>query len=383
MPFVTACPYCPAKMKVPDLSLGGSLCCPKCGNNFTVAPAELEAVKNPAPEPVAREHVAAAVEPPPPTEEVPWWVAPTVPVAAPPPAPAPLPARPEPPPPSPAITNSTHAPIFFEPAVPMPEVRSSWVNSWSACALILAALALLFAVLAFPRWLPITLAAFGCLVALIGVLAARENWEPRDVVWLGLGGGGNALLLILVLSVPSWLNNQWGRDFEVPPPDLNQQVMVSRDNTTDVKTLTTTDWVEADKNAIRQGDVLVRIESVAVDRVEGSDYPSLLIKLHLANVGQLHEVLYHGQASDAPPPIVRDSRGRRLHWSDLGVHAKKAGQVGTVSVFPTHEVNDLLVFESPWPGPLELELPASAWGREGFCKFRIPNEFIRHNSRPK
>ena len=40
MPFITACPFCPSKMKVPDKVLGASLPCPRCGSYFTVARAE-------------------------------------------------------------------------------------------------------------------------------------------------------------------------------------------------------------------------------------------------------------------------------------------------------------------------------------------------------
>jgi hypothetical protein len=40
-------------------------------------------------------------------------------------------------------------------------------------------------------------------------------------------------------------------------------------------------------------------------------------------------------------------------------------------------MNVLLVFEPPASGwnSLQLELPASAWGRKGTCRFRIPELF--------
>src|SRR5262245_32544948 len=44
MPFHTVCPFCPTKFKFPDKSLGASIRCPKCGNNFTAAPQDEEAL---------------------------------------------------------------------------------------------------------------------------------------------------------------------------------------------------------------------------------------------------------------------------------------------------------------------------------------------------
>jgi hypothetical protein len=111
----------------------------------------------------------------------------------------------------------------------------------------------------------------------------------------------------------------------------------------------------------------------------------LLIALHIANVGPLHNVIYHGQASGEHPAIVRDSRGKELPRRDLGDGAKKAGQVGTVSILPLHDVKDLLAVEAPWSGTahMEVDLPAAAWEREGICKFTIPATFIVRKNRGK
>src|SRR5215471_18477725 len=99
MPFLAACSFCPNKLKVPDQAVGACLRCPKCGNYFTVAPAEAaEPVANPRRPliaPAAPERPAAPVETPPPPEDLPWWVLEAP--AAPPPPP------PEPPPPPPAV----------------------------------------------------------------------------------------------------------------------------------------------------------------------------------------------------------------------------------------------------------------------------------------
>jgi hypothetical protein len=381
MPFITACSFCPNKLKVPDQSLGASLRCPKCGNYFTVAPAELAPAKPPSRPPVTEEVRAAS---PPQTSSsapLPWWVE-TPPTAA----PAPVsPAPPQPlAPPVPAVAPTL---LFPEPPRPRPSsTLPNWINAWGVLAFFFAALALLVAAFALARFLSISLAVVGLATGLAGVLAQREEWHLKDSVWLALGGGGSGLLLLLALFAPSWLSVRWGMDFDVPETDRNKQMLVSRDNRTEVKELLSGDRVDAETNAIRQGDIFVRVESAVVERPSEKEQPALVITLHIANVGQLYNVAYHGQASGKHPAVVRDSRGKELQRRDWAAKDKKKPHpLGEVSILPTHEVKDLVVCETPWSGTaqLELDLPAAAWGREGVCRFTISTSFLLHKERSK
>lgn len=262
----------------------------------------------------------------------------------------------------------------------------SWINAWGVIAFFLAALALLVAAFALPRFLSISLAVLGLATALIGLMAQREESHLKDRVWLALGGVGSGLLLLLALFAPSWLSVRWGMDFDVPEPDRNKLVMVSRDNRTELKELSSGDRVDAETNAIRQGDVLVRVESAIVERPAEKEQPVLLITLHIANVGQLHNIPYDGQASGEHRAIVRDSRGKELQSRELKDKDKhRAHPIGKVSILPTHEVKDVVVRESPWSGTshLELDVPSAAWGREGVCRFTIPSTFVVHSKRSK
>lgn len=381
MPFVTACSFCPNKLSVPDQSLGASLRCPKCGNYFTVAPAELAPAKPPSRPPVPVEMRPAAPPQASSSEALPWWVE-TPPSAALPPA-SPEPALP-PAAPVPAVVPAL---LFPEPPRAHPaSTLPSWINAWGVLAFFFAALALLMAACALPRFLTITLAVLGLAIGLVGLMAQGEEWRPKDAVWLALGGGGSGLLLLLALFAPSSLSVRWGMDFDVPEPDRNKQMLVSHDNKTEVKELTSADRVDAETKAIRQGDIFIRVESAVVERPTVKEQPALMITLHIANVGQLYNVAYHGQASGQFPAVVRDSRGKELQRRDWkATDKKKPHPLGNVSILPTHEVKDLVVCEPPWSGTgqVELDLPAAAWGREGVCRFTIPASFLVHKERSK
>lgn len=385
MPFVAACPFCPHKLTVPDRAVGACVPCPKCGNYFTVAPSETVPSKTPRrvvppPSPVAAPTPAPRPTPTP-AADLPWWVTtPPQPVVPPAPEPEPEPEPPAPPTPSPTGAPSLAAFDFPEPPPP-PEPSSlpPWINPWGVFAFFLAAVAMLLAAFALPRWLSLSFAALGLLLGLVGAVVPREEWKIKDAIWLALGGGGCALLVFLGLLRPAWLNDRWARDFVVPEPDANQQMEVSWNNETEIKELHGDDRVDAATHAIRQGGLLIRVDSVEEKRLTKNDPPVLLITLHIENVGQLHIVTYHGQGGDGPKAVARDSRGKELQRRDLGSEAKTLGQCKTVTVLPTHEVKDIIAVEAPWSGTahVELDLPSAAWGREGVCKFTIPTHFSR------
>jgi hypothetical protein len=399
MPFVTACSFCAHRVKVPDRAMGACLCCPKCGSSFTVAPASL-VPSEPPPPAVERSPAPPPAQPAqPPAEDQPWWVvavpaaalAPTLPPAPVEKQPSPPPVEKQPPapapvekqPPAPAVRPP--APRLVLPELPPPSSSSvpEWINAWGALAFFFAAVALVLAALSLPRSLSGACAGVGLLVGLAGVVARREERKVRDVVWLVLGGGGCGVLLLVVLLRPGWFNDLWVMDFEVPEPDRNRQLLVSRNNDAEIKELHGGERVDAAAHAIRHGDVLVRVESATVERLAENDAPVLLVKLHVGNVGQLHLLTYRGQASGEQPVTARDSRGQELARRELGVQAARLGQIGTVSVLPEHDLEDLVAVEAPWPGTahVELDVPAAAWGGEGVCKFTIPNTFLGQTQR--
>lgn len=314
--------------------------CPKCGNHFTIAPMELVPTKEPKRPAASPKPISAFV--------------------------------PQAPPRAVAV-------VFPQPPPPLSESSMpGWINAWGVFAFSLAALAMLLGAFALPRWLALCFIGLGLLLGLIGLGMPREQWKLKDGIWLALGGGGCGVLLLIGLLRPGWLSERWPRDFEVPEPDADKQIMVSRHNASEVKELQGNDRVDATTYAIRQGDILVRIERAEVKQVAPNGPPVLFIVLRIANAGPLHMFTYRGQAGGQQGAVARDSRGVELQRRELEAESKKRGQIGTVVLLPLHEVTDLLAVVPPWPGSarVEVDLPSAAWGREGVCRFTIPSAFI-------
>lgn len=379
MPFVTACSFCSQSLKVPDQALGASLRCPKCGDYFTVARSETPLPTRKPPRPHPPPKAAPAPVQPASSADQPWWV------ASPPQPPAPPPVPETPPAPASMLVPSPPLGVHaFPPPPPMPVASSlpPWINAWGVFAFTLAALALVFAAFGLPRFLTIILTALGLLLGLVGFFMTEQDWRLKDGIWLGVGGGGNALLLLAALFWPGWLNERWGRDFVVPEPEQNQLLLVSRDNNNEVKELSESERVDAQTHALRLGGCFVRIDRAELTRAREKQ-PVLVLHLHLENISPIHEISYHGQASPEHRASARDSRGHPLKPLDLDSKDKRARPVATVSLLPMHEVEDVLAVEAPWPGTanVEVDLPAAAWGKEGVARFTVPSGWIQNWNR--
>lgn len=375
MPFVVQCPYCQIRARVPDRAMGGSGKCVRCGNYFTLTPAEDQHVPELVGSPVEPHSsdlepasMGAAI-----AEAASAYKIPTVPdepdeedVDA-------APARPA----SVFATNSS---------APSGGSSPAWINGIGAAAFVLGSAALLAASFDSIRVATIPLTLIGLLLVVIQILKRPKRWRSRDVLWLLAGGGICAAVLATALFNPHLLNRNWGRDFRVEEPDPLQLFLVSRDGKVTGSALTEADWVDASKHAIRQGDLHVTLEKVAVQAppVTGPDktkQPHLLITVRLANVGRLSQLMYERVKG---PPILRDDQGQTYALRTFEPPNVVERQVLKEILSPNRRIEDLWIFEPPDPGAahLELELPSSIWGGKGTCKFRIPREMFSGKKSP-
>lgn len=254
------------------------------------------------------------------------------------------------------------------------------VNPYGAVAVALATLASVSAVLVGVRMVTIVLVILGLLVVAFGFVVRKEERERKDSVWFALGGALNGLVLLLVLFRPAWLNSFWGLDVKTNEPTIQQMIVVPRKQPyADGKLLTADDWVDATNDAIRQGKVVVRIESVKKG-LRGNT-PCLQVHLQIANFGT--EVLpISGFSGDQP--ALTDSSGRSYAFLKPQKRIYAEGPVASFEdiVDKTFDLkvdcsqDYQLLFEMPSRVDLlKLEVPASAWGREGRCKFEITSLF--------
>jgi hypothetical protein len=355
MPFLASCPYCARKVRAGDHQLGWSWACRGCGSSFSLAP-NLP-VWHAAP---AGGTVGAVRQQP---QQV-------LTEAGPPAVPAVF---------SPTVANA-----------PAEGPGPGWVSWWGLSAASLASLAVLF--VSVPRWrLPaLALATLGLAVVLFGLLATLEGRKASDCVWLTLGGIANAAVLFLVLVAPEIFNGLWVIDTAVPRTDPDQQVLMARDQSREDRVLVDGQWADAADDAIRQDDLLLRVQSVQVgpqpeDRAKRPAARFLLVHLRLLNVGHERTIQLAGFAEDTHRPTLTDDRGRPLAFLEQRYRKPARGPAvfetgprpGSVPLVPTGHVDALLIFEAPLTpaGALQLELPAAAWGGKGVCRVRITRFF--------
>ena len=140
-----------------------------------------------------------------------------------------------------------------------------------------------------------------------------------------------------------------------------------------------------------QGDVQVAISEVFIDYVtveslrsqSQSQKPLFQIRISLRNIGQNRKIEYSGWSESGSSfsteyARLSDNFDNRYKRINFGFSADVVGQVDNESIYPGKKVTDLLIFELPLDTVeyLQLELPANAFGGEGFIRFQIPRSMM-------
>ena len=260
------------------------------------------------------------------------------------------------------------------------------MNPWGFAACGAATLALLVATLTAVYWLTVALAVAGIGMAFWGTCTTSAERWPRGRVSLFSSGGLNALILLLALFVPGVLNGWWSIDVAPPKRDRNALVVVPRDNPLDEGKPLESEWTNAETEAVRQDDVLIRLESVRVSRLPKKPGLYFLVHFRLSAVGSGETIRFEGYAAGGDGPRLTDDFGKSYAFVEQRKRKETPGPRGRrgtlvfeeappepVDVVPDRSLDLVLVFDGV-PAqfvPVKLELPASAWGREGLCRFRI------------
>lgn len=250
---------------------------------------------------------------------------------------------------------------------------------WGALAFALAVLALFVASLTLLRSLTIALSGLGVIAAALGLPGLSSR---RDRPWLIVGGFLGGAVVLLALFAPWVLNTYWAMDVPVLETDPHPLVVTPRaDPHGKGSPLTADTWADADKEAIRQDDLLIWVDSVVAGRLpDKAAKPYLLVNFKLSQLRTERDITVSA-LTGTQSPVLTDAAG--TPWALVEQRPRRA----IITPFDAEVLIDqILIFELPLavlqlpaakaadselPVDLKLEVPASAWGRQGVCRFRI------------
>jgi hypothetical protein len=262
------------------------------------------------------------------------------------------------------------------------------INPLGAVGLILATFGLLSATLLGNRGLTYTMLGLGITAVILGFALAAVFRKTGNLGWLVIGGMVNAAVLSVVLFAPGLLNRYWAMDAAPPQPDLHQMTAFSGEPDDIGRVLAPADVVDA-TNSIAQDGVSLRIVAAATGEVAGKGTKRfLLVWIRVSCIGYQRPITFEGFGSDKHRPTLKGAAGESYAFVEQRARKLPAGGVvfltaapHPVDIQPTRCLDFQLVFEAPPAdfSPLTLQLPASAWGRNGVCKYRIDRLFAPKN----
>lgn len=153
------------------------------------------------------------------------------------------------------------------------------------------------------------------------------------------------------------------------------------------------EWADARKGAIRQGDLQVQVAQVTIGKValktitgnsESKD-DLLMVKLELLNTNRTKKVEYQSWSGrdisfDRDYATLKDNFDNSYNRISFGLGSYPVGAVErSESIYPNKSVTDVLVFEVPLDTIeyLRLELPAKNFGGTGMLRLQIPKAMIQ------
>lgn len=256
------------------------------------------------------------------------------------------------------------------PSLVLESGKSAQIRPFSLLSVLLASAALIVASVVGMRWLTISLALLGLAAGVFGILAYRDHNSGRSWISSATGSVLNVVLLLLSLFVPTLLNSFWISN-HVSAHSNEAEVVPKSKTRGPGKPLTDDEWVNSAQDGIRQNDLFIQLQSVKADRLPDKGTATfLLVNLRIDQMRDGPAIHYERYGKGGSVPKLTDDSGREYAY--LGDRARKS----PTKFDRLFMLDQLLVFELPDKVQfLNLTVPASAWGREGTCHFRIP-EFV-------
>jgi hypothetical protein len=348
VPFIALCPYCRAgRIRTPDNAFGMTGKCPVCAADFTL-------VSSGEPLPAAAKPQAArpvypiapptaVIEPPARAAEIETELLSAAPTAR----GAPV-ARPYVPPESdddedpPAVAAATIVSLF------------------------LVAAGLIASQIPYGRFVTVGVAGLGLLFGVVGCISSGTLKLPV------LGTGLHAVLLVVVVLLPSWLGIDSWR-----PPKIGDDPKVVRQFGPDGLAPTAPAWIGGDR-AWQFDDARVQVTSVTPGQVEltapagkknWSKARYLVVTVKVTNVGVARPLPFPkwdltAAKPDDPVVTLATDAGDKLAPAKVENGFRTAFKAPPQSLLPTHSGEQMFVFQLPSVPTkvLRLELPAAEFG---------------------
>jgi HEAT repeat protein len=256
---------------------------------------------------------------------------------------------------------------------------SSSVQSYGVTSLILAVVS--FGV----SWIPLV-GALGIPVGALGlilgiralILSKRRQGQALGYAIAGSSVSCLSLLVAITITAIIWFTAKSVRDKEDERIATNQKIVpigVYAADRSLPNALGKSEWADAFKNAVQQGDIQVQITNLVQDEF-------IAIALAITNVSEKHKIEFKGwgtpEGQNAPKLIDNFGNTYRPN-ARAGLLLRKAETLQ--SLHPGHRTQDFLVFESPLENIefLRLELPASVFGGTGQLRLEISKTMMLLN----
>ena len=351
MPFLTQCPFCNQRARVPDRANGSVGKCPKCSNSFTLAPSEdqkePELVAAPAGEPSSSDLERATSAS------------------------------------APAAAASMAAETDLLPSSPetSPTLTAVPEAICAALGLFLAGCSWAFAPFAATTFLALPFAGLALLISLVAMCMALFSGRKR-LILPGVSCSLSALLLGMLFFAPAFFGPAFERSRLSAPQATGIQAIPL--NNAPILTQVP-EWTDASQYALQEKGVTVRVVSVHLGPAPGAETKPKAPQEKLLNIRIRVTLREHTAGKDAKTfdwsddrrPQLTGAAGQSIKFREALAFAP-IGAKRRSDLFPVHTTEEVFVFETPPPGwdALKLQVPAAALGGTGMFRFTIPAAMV-------
>jgi len=343
MKIMARCPFCHVRVRLEEHCEGGSIPCPRCQNTFTPVREDDAPALRPTRAATGKNEAG--------TEET---KSPQFPQQK-------------------SKKAAEEIPSVSTSALDLEENKPKLIDPASACAVVLAGLALLFASFVRLSSLTVPFAVIGLLLAIAGVLV--DSRKTKVGVFGPLAGGVLCVgVLMSTFFFSPFFGIHWSRAGQAGLATHKAYWITDRPGMP--AEISEREPLEGQQGAWRKGPIQVRLsrveaKAVRIDAKKGETKSQLLIGIKVSHVGIEKSVPSQGWSQENP--TLKDSQGRSFQTvAAPGAPGIRKGMDGPLT--PGRFFEEMYTFEMP---PAEstgwtLVVPLAPLGQKGQLTWKVP-----------